>query len=96
MARLFPIMFFVVLVGCDREAQHTRGDLTPYLQWTQGTPVIVHLATTKPSGEIIKNATAQGKLVKVTPDALFISDGLGITNGFDKDLVLWAEKDTRK
>ena len=98
MARLFTILFFVVLVGCKREPQHTQGDLTPYLQWAPGTPVIIHLAATKLSGEIVKDATARGTLVRVTPDALFISagEGPGSTNGFDKALVLWVEKDTQK
>jgi hypothetical protein len=96
MTRILTFLLLVVAAGCGRAPEHARGNLTPYLQWTQGTPIIVHLAATKPSGEIIKSEIAQGSLVKVTPDALFISDALGGTNGFEKDLVLWAEKDTRK
>lgn len=96
MARLFTILSFIILAGCSREPQHTRGDLTPYAQWAPGTHVIVHLAATKPSGEIIKDVTAQGILVKVTSDALFVRDDLGSTNGYDKDLVLWAEKDIQQ
>ena len=96
MARLFTISLFVILAGCSREPQHTRGDLTPYLQWTQGTPVIVHLASTRPDGELIKSAIDRGTLVRITPDAIFIEDGPSHTNGFDKNLVLWVEKETTK
>lgn len=96
MPRLSTILLFVLLAGCEREPQHTRGDLTPYLQWTQGTPVIIYLAATKPSGEIVKNARAQGAIIRVTPDAFFIRDALGGTNGYDKNLVLWAEEDTSR
>jgi hypothetical protein len=96
MARLFAILFFVVLVGCKRESKHMQGDLTPYLQWKPGTPVIVHIAATRPSGEIFKGATAQGKLVKIAPDIIYITDGSGATNGFDKNLVLFVEQDTLK
>jgi hypothetical protein len=96
MTRVFTILILAVLAGCSQEPEHKRGDLTPYFQWTQGTPVVVHLATTRPNGELIKGAVARGTLVKVTPDEIRISTGAPNTTGFDKDLVLWVEKDTKK
>jgi hypothetical protein len=54
------------------------------------------LAATRPNGEFIKGVTAQGWITKVTPDAVFIRDALANTNGYDKDLVLWVEKDLHK
>lgn len=96
MSRLFIICLLGAVAGCERAPEHTRGDLTPYLQWTQGTPVTVHLATTKPSGEIIKGAIARGTLVDVTTNVICIRTGAPETTGFDKDLVLWVEKDAQK
>lgn len=96
MTRIFAFVLLALAVGCDRTPPHARGDLSPYLQWTQGTPVVVHLAATKPSGDIIRGVTARGSLVRATPDALFLADGSGSTNGFDKDLILWAEMDTTR
>lgn len=92
MARLLTIFILIIAVGCESAPKYTRGDLTPYLRWTQGTPVIVYLVVRKPNGVILKGVDAEGKLVSVTPDTILIRDALGNTNSFDKHSVLWMEK----
>lgn len=98
MRRLLIILISVGIIGCERKPEHMRGDLTPYLQWTNGTPVVIHLAVTKLNGEVYEGGTltTQGILVRIAPDAVFIRGAGGSTNGFDKDMVVWMEKDSQK
>ena len=77
-------------------ADGKRGDLTSYLHWTQGTPVIIHLATTNASGQIRDVGTVEGSLVFVTRNLIAFRDASGNTSGFEKNVVSWVEKDTRK
>jgi|ERR1035441_5222801 hypothetical protein len=77
-------------------ADGKRGDLSSYLDWTEGTPVIIHLAITNASGKIIDAGTVKGSLDLVTRNFICFRDASGNTSGFDKNVVSWVEKDTRK
>ena len=97
MTRLFTFLLFGLVAGCSRTPEHTQGDLTPYLQWTQGTPVVIHLAATSPDGRIVDGVTARGTLFRVTPDEIRIrTDAQSESSGYASNLVRWVELDTHK
>ena len=66
--------------------KQTGGDLTHYLQWTQGTPVRVYMF----GGE-----TASGTLVNVSDDAIQVRDSGTNKLSYDKDSILWVERNVR-
>ena len=66
--------------------KQTTGDLSHYLQWTQGTPVTVYM---------FRGMTASGTLVSVSNDAIQVRDSGTNTASFHKDSVLWAERNTQ-
>jgi hypothetical protein len=65
------------------------------LQWTQGTPVIVNLASKKPNGEFVKDTTVHGTLFSVSSDEIQVRDSQANTTSYDKDIVLWVERDAQ-
>ena len=67
-------------------SKEMTGDLTLYLHWTNGTPVTVHLF----AGE-----TARGSLVDVSTNTIQVRDSLSNTTNYNRDSVLWVEKDTQ-
>ena len=66
--------------------KQTEGDLTHYLQWTQGTPVTVNMS---------RGMMASGTLVNVSHDAIQVRDSSSNTASYHKDSVLWVEKNTQ-
>lgn len=76
--------------------KQTAGDLSHYLQWTQGTPVIVNLASKKLDGGFVEDMTAHGTLFTVSSDAIQVRDRQGNTTSYDKDIVLWVERDVQR
>ena len=76
--------------------KQTAGDFSHYLQWTQGTPVIVNLASKKPNGEFVDDMTVHGTLFSVSSEAIQIRDRQGNTTGYDKDIVLWVEREIHR
>ena len=63
--------------------KQTQGDLTHYLQWTQGTPVTVYMHGVD---------TASGTLVSVSHDTIQVRDiGSNIVS-CSKESVLWVGK----
>src|SRR6266481_885037 len=66
--------------------EQTAGDLTHYLQWTQGTPVTLH---------ILRGETASGTLVNVSHEAILVGGTGTNTLRYDKDSILWVERNPR-
>ena len=66
--------------------KQTAGDLTHYLQWTQGTPVRVYMS---------RGETASGTLVNVSHDAIQVRDSGTNTASYSKDSILWVERNIR-
>lgn len=67
-------------------SKHTTGDLSHYLQWTQGTPVTVNM---------FRGMTASGTLVSVSLDAIQVRESGTNTARYDKDLILWVERNAQ-
>jgi hypothetical protein len=66
--------------------KQTTGDLSHYLEWTQGTPVTVYM---------FRGMTASGTLVSVSQDAIQVRDSSTNITTCDKDSVLWVERNTQ-
>jgi hypothetical protein len=66
--------------------KQTAGDLTHYLQWTQGTPVTLHM---------LRAETASAILVNVSHDAILVGGSGTNTFRYDKDSILWVERNPR-
>jgi hypothetical protein len=66
--------------------KQTTGDLSHYLQWTQATPVTIYM---------FGGMTASGTLVSVSNDAIQVRDSGTNTASYDKDLILWIERNTQ-
>jgi hypothetical protein len=66
--------------------KQTAGDLTHYLQWTQGTPVRVYMYGAE---------SASGTLVNVSADAIQVGGSGTNTVRYDKDSILWVERNVR-
>ena len=66
--------------------KQTAGDLTHYLQWTQGTPVTVYMHGVE---------RASGTLLNVSPDAIQIRESGTNTPSYNKDSILWVERNVR-
>ncbi len=66
--------------------KQTAGDLTHYLQWTQGTPVTVNM---------FRGETASGTLVNVSRDVIQVRDSGTNILSYGKDSVLWVERNIR-
>ena len=66
--------------------KQTAGDLTHYLQWTQGTPVRVYMFGAE---------TASGTVVNVSHDAMQLRYNGTNTVNYDKDSILWVERNIR-
>src|ERR1039457_3122192 len=66
--------------------KQTMGDLTHYLQWTQGTPVTVYMHGVD---------RASGTLVSVSHDAIQVRDSGTNTVSCSKDSILWVERNIR-
>ena len=67
-------------------SKHTMGDLTHYLQWTQGTPVTVYMHGVD---------RASGTLVSVSHDAIQVRDSGTNIVSCNKDSILWVERNIR-
>jgi hypothetical protein len=66
--------------------KQTAGDLTHYLQWTQGTPVTVYMHGVE---------RGSGTLLNVSPDAIQIKESGTNTLSYDKNSILWVERNVR-
>ena len=59
MTRFATFLLLLMVVGCGRDS-HKAGDLTPYLQLTQGTHVVVHVIATNPTASTTVERESRG------------------------------------